>query len=123
MSEASSGRSKYLQKKIELEQDDAALPPHYRALLEVQHRWFAASDYSEKEDLLAAVLVPGPAQDFARYFLALRSNPASRLLFSQFLRDIQQKGLDDKGHRRHYWKALTARFWDLYQSTLRMPSL
>ena len=119
---APASKSKYLLKKEQFSADDELLAPHYRALLEVQQAWFSGCPYSDKEQLLdAAAAGPGAARDFIRYFLALRNNPASRIPFAQFCADVQNKGRDEKGKTRHYWRALVGRIWDHYLSAPRMP--
>ena len=97
--------------------DDAALSPHYAAVLEAQQKWFASTSYADKEALLRdAVQGPGPAQDFVRYFLAMRANLQSRVPFDRFVKLVDSKGLDEKGKTAHFWRALVARLWDSYIS-------
>ena len=99
--------------------DDAALAPHYAAVLEAQQRWFASTSYADKEALLRdAAQAPGPAQDFVRYFLAMRANPLSRISFDRFVKLVESKGQDEKGKVTHFWRALVARLWDAYTSLL-----
>lgn len=118
---AGAAASKYLQKKAAFVQDDLLLPPHYSALLEVQNQWFRSRHYSDKMDLLRdAAAGPGDAQDFARYFLALRHNIRTRIPFAQFCTDVQNDGKDEKGRMRSYWRALSNRLWEHYQTAHRM---
>lgn len=118
------GKLTWAQKKAEFEKDDAAMAPHYTALLEIQKSWFSSGGFEDKQSLVrAAAAGPGPAADFVRYFLALRYNQATRIPFSQFCADVHNDGKDEKGHVRHYFKALLGRLWDHYQSAARMLPL
>ena len=76
--------------------------------------------FPDEEALQQAVVRgPGPAEDFARYFLALRENRATRIPFAQFCDDVRNKGKDQNGRQRHYWRALVGRLWDHYISAAR----
>lgn len=111
----------YAEKKQALELDDAMLAPHYVALLEVQKAWFSGRSYAAKESLIAdAAAGPGPAEDFVRYFLALRVNKGTRITFAQFRADALNHGKAENNKTRHYWRALVGRIWDHYISAPRM---
>jgi hypothetical protein len=113
-------KSQYRLRQEELQLDDANLPPHFQALLDWQRLWFMQESFPDKEALLQAVVRgPGPAEDFARYFLALRENRATRVPFAQFCDDVRNKGKDPNGRQRHYWRALVGRLWDHYISAAR----
>jgi hypothetical protein len=118
---AGSADSKYTQKKAAFLDDDAKIPPLYAQLLQIQNDWFSGRNYADKMELLRdAAAGPGPAEDFVRYFLALRRNVRTRLPFAQFCVDVRRDGKDEKGRLRHYWRALSARIWEHYLTAPRM---
>jgi hypothetical protein len=109
--------SKYQQRLQALKEDDQALTPEYRALLQIKQSFFSGVVYHSADALLAAALRDGPAQDFVRYFLALRANKATRLTFQDFC-DL----VNNDGAGNHAWKALKGRLWAVYNAETRMSS-
>jgi hypothetical protein len=107
--------SLYQQKVKELQTDDLALTPEYRAILKIKQASFSGVVYGSEDALIAAALQPGPAQDFVRYFLALRANKDTRVTFAKFT-SLALTG----GGGGHHWRALKARIWTVYNIEPRM---